>query len=182
MQSIIEQIVTYAWFDLRNYTAFTENHNPSVVLSSLKKYYSMVRKVANKNDGEVVACLGDGIGVIFRGKDRENDAVKTCIEIIKRVSRSKIVSMKVGVGVDNGLIAEMNVKEKFSVVEYLLTGEAIVRTFRIGCLASKVSQDCLISAGVYKNLQQRYKRKFKFLNKVELKGFSSKEKIYYKDC
>lgn len=170
---------TYAWFDLRNSTEFTEAFSAEEVLHELAKYYKIIQKLATKYCGEIIASLGDGIGVLFKEEDTVYNATEMSNESLSQINQS--LRMKAGVGIARGPITYLEVpsdSKSFNFINYLYGGSTVIRTFRIGSLAGKIGHDFIISDEVHRELDKKHQKYFKLFDDVELKGLQGKTKLH----
>ncbi len=70
-----EREVAVLFADIRNFTAFSENHLAFDVLHLLNRYFDRMGTIIDFNRGEVIAFLGDGIVAFFEGGDPTRAAV-----------------------------------------------------------------------------------------------------------
>ncbi len=177
MSNVHDYNATYCWFDLRDYTGFTEKNNPINTLLLIKTYYKLIEKFADKYKGEIIACLGDGIGVIFRDDTHTNRAFQMAKDVINDVNNNSALGLKVGVGIETGNICEM---ENLNIhdIKKIHAGPTIVRTFRIGSLLGKIPHDFLVTKEVQEAVSENLREGITFLLNETLKGFSDTTSLY----
>lgn len=165
---------TYTWFDLRNFTEFVEKSSPDQIVALLNQHYSLIEKTGQKFKGQIIDYLGDGVGVLFKGESQTRRALDTALICLKTKLVNKI---RVGVGMEKGEIIQGKSKN-IKITPVFYTGPAIIKTFRLGVLASQLKKPIIISHRFYAGLGEKEKKNFKFLKSVQLKGFKQKDKLY----
>jgi len=168
---------TYAWFDLRNFTEFALKTDKKTLLDLLVNYYYLIEKSALFFNGRVVARLGDGTGVLFEGKNSARKGFDMAKYFLKNLSRTG-VNLRVGISIDRGKVVRgKNLPLK--TIKELYIGPTVIKTYRIGSLATKMEESVLLTKSVYINLDEERKKELKFLKVAALKGFSKKVYLYH---
>lgn len=77
------------FLDIRNFTHFTEQNEPSVVVNYLNNLFKHIVKIIHDNKGIINKFLGDGFMAVFgaplsNGNDVAN-AANAALEIIQRI-------------------------------------------------------------------------------------------------
>ncbi|HRG48658.1 MAG TPA: adenylate/guanylate cyclase domain-containing protein [Leptospiraceae bacterium] len=151
--------VCMLFFDIRNFTQFSETKKPEEVVSYLNTIFDFSIDIINRNGGIINKFLGDGFMAVFgapisSGDDIKN-AVKASLEIIERVQlevdNKNIPHTNVGIGLHSGDAVTGNVgssKRK----EYTIIGDVVNLASRIEQLNKSYSSMLLVSEDVWKGL------------------------------
>jgi adenylate cyclase len=104
--------ITILFFDLRGFTAFSDNAEPEEVMDFLRHYHSEMGQLIFKYEGTLERFMGDGIVVIFNDpipcERHAHKAIEMAIEMRDRVKelrttwRKKGYDLDLGVGVSSG--------------------------------------------------------------------------------
>ncbi|MEO6538964.1 MAG: adenylate/guanylate cyclase domain-containing protein [Ferruginibacter sp.] len=104
------------FFDIRNFTDFTQSHLAFDVIHIVRKLFSNFHAIIQKNNGEIIETMGDGFYAIF-GCEKGNTAgvqaaIDAAVEILKdmeRLNKNYFVPyfneiIEVGIGVHIGKV------------------------------------------------------------------------------
>jgi class 3 adenylate cyclase len=104
--------ITILFFDLRGFTAFSDNAEPEEVMEFLRHYHSEMGQLIFKYEGTLERFMGDGIVVIFNDpipcERHAHKAIEMAIDMRDRVKelrttwRKKGYDLDLGVGVSSG--------------------------------------------------------------------------------
>ena len=99
--------ITILFFDLRGFTAFSDNAEPEEVMEFLRHYHSEMGKLIFKYEGTLERFMGDGIVVIFNDPilcdEHTHKATQMAIEMRDRVKELRIAWRKKGYDLDLGV-------------------------------------------------------------------------------
>lgn len=151
--------VCMLFFDIRNFTQFSETKKPEEVVNYLNTIFDFSIDIINRNGGIINKFLGDGFMAVFGAPissgDDINNAVKASIEIIKRVQlevdNKNIPHTNIGIGLHSGDAVTGNVgsaKRK----EYTIIGDVVNLASRIEQLNKSYSSKLLVSEDVWNGL------------------------------
>ncbi|HOV46444.1 MAG: hypothetical protein KBG82_03380 [Spirochaetes bacterium] len=98
----------YAIFfsDIRGFTSFSEQHDPKEVMDSLNKILDYQVGIIKKYNGDIDKFMGDSVMAIFKGDDKEVNALKAAYEIQKKWPFNGIY---IGIGVAVGKVIVGNI-------------------------------------------------------------------------
>jgi adenylate cyclase len=119
------QFVTILFTDIRGFTSFCEDKDPSVVVDLLNKYLEQMVSIVVKHGGHVNKFIGDGILAIFsdeEGSELGNHperAVHCALEMVTAPSR-----FETGAGIHSGLAVIGNVGSQDK-MEYTVLGDTV---------------------------------------------------------
>ncbi len=119
------QFVTILFTDIRGFTSFCENKDPSVVVDLLNEYMKQMVSIIVKHGGHVNKFIGDGILAIFsdeEGAELGNHplrAVRCALELVTAPSQ-----FQTGAGIHSGLAVVGNVGSQDK-MEYTVLGDTV---------------------------------------------------------
>lgn len=175
--------VTVMFFDIRDFTKFSEKKNPEEVMAYLNLIYEYLINIVNKNNGIINKFLGDGFMAVFGapfsdGQDTQN-AVRAAVEISEKVDELNLKNMipptKIGIGLHSGeALSGCIGSEKRK--EYTIIGDTVNVASRVEQLNKQYSSVLLITEDVYQIVKNNYPGKA--LEAVEIKGRETPVQIY----
>lgn len=99
--------ITVVFFDLRGFTAFSDNAEPEEVLALLRAYHTEMGKLIFKFDGTLEHFAGDGIMVFFNDpvpcEDHTEKAARMALEMRTKVKELRQDWLKKGYDMDLGI-------------------------------------------------------------------------------
>jgi adenylate cyclase len=119
------QFVTILFTDIRGFTSFCENKDPSVVVNLLNGYMQQMVSIIIKHGGHVNKFLGDGILAIFSDEEGAElgthplRAVRCALEMVTAPSQ-----FQTGAGIHSGLAVIGNVGSQDK-MEYTVLGDTV---------------------------------------------------------
>jgi adenylate cyclase len=105
-----KKIATVLFSDIRDFTSISEKSEPTEVVKFLNEYFNSMSKVVEEANGIINKYIGDGIfalfGVPVENEVHSSDAVRSAVEMIKKVSeinqkKDKTIAgvLQIGVGI-----------------------------------------------------------------------------------
>jgi len=97
----VEEQMTVLFTDLREFTQFSEDHDPRRIYETLNASIALQTKIVAKNHGSINKFLGDGILAIFAGEDRTVNACNCMLDLVRelpKVKRDDVDYQQCGVG------------------------------------------------------------------------------------
>ena len=178
--------VTVLFSDIRNFTTFSEKHDPEQVVLLLNEYFSAMVEIIFRNQGILDKFLGDGImvefGVPLDDPHQESNAVKTAIEMREEVARlcAKWASegkptIDIGIGIHTGFAVIGNIGSEKR-VEYTAIGDAVNVAARIEQLTKELKTPLLISETTVEAIKENFN--FKSLGLQEIRGRTETITVY----
>ncbi len=174
--------VCMLFFDIRNFTRFSENRKPEEVVNYLNTIFDSAIDIINSNGGIINKFLGDGFMAVFgapisSGDDVRN-AVNASLEIIAKikndVANGNIPETKIGIGLHSGNAVTGNVGSSLR-KEYTIIGDVVNLASRIEQLNKTYSSQLLVSEDVWNTLSGY---SGEALGEVSVKGREKPVKIY----
>jgi adenylate cyclase len=176
--------VCMMFFDIRNFTQFSENQSPIQLIKFLNTVFTTAIQCVNSNGGIINKFLGDGFMAVFGapvsdGKDVLN-AVNAARQIRKTLNQmitdKQIPVIGFGMGLHSGSAVTGNVGSEER-KEYTIIGDVVNLASRIEQLNKDYGTEILVSEDVYQEVPSN-KDNFIFLGETKIKGKSSLVKIY----
>lgn len=178
--------ITTMFCDVKDFTTLSEKSDPEKLLSGLNELFDEIVGIIFKNNGTVDKFIGDCVmaywGDPIASEDDEFMAVKTALEIKKRVDEMKIENIKEGklildvkLGVNTG-DALLGLSGSDKIMSYTAMGDAVNIASRLESSCSKLGRDILISKSTY----DRIKDKIVVLNvgNIDVKGKDEKIEVF----
>ncbi|QMT61135.1 adenylate/guanylate cyclase domain-containing protein [Legionella sp. PC997] len=174
--------VCVMFLDIRNFTHFTEQNEPAVVVAYLNKLFKYIVKIIHDNKGIINKFLGDGFMAVFgaplsSGNDVAN-AVNAALAIIKRteeeVKKGNLPNLKLGIGLHFGdaVTGTIGTKKR---QEYTIIGDVVNSAAHIEQLNKIYNTNILISEDAIKKLPDF---KGEFVGDATLKHRDNPIKLY----
>ncbi|NND08525.1 MAG: tetratricopeptide repeat protein [Saprospiraceae bacterium] len=147
------------FLDIRDYTPFTENKEPSEIIQYQNDVFGFMIEVITSHHGIINQFLGDGFMATFgaptsTGNDCEN-AVLASTEILnllhEKSTSGEIPATKIGIGLHAGPIVTGNVGTSVR-KQYSISGNTVVLASRIEQLNKKFNSEILISREVLEKI------------------------------
>jgi len=108
--------LTFLFSDIRDFTAMSEEKNPSEVISIVNFYLALQAKIIKKNNGDIDKFIGDEIMASFIGEDATDRAIKCSLEIQESIVKENVKRLKdsetvceVGIGINAGEVIVGNI-------------------------------------------------------------------------
>ncbi|QMT61302.1 adenylate/guanylate cyclase domain-containing protein [Legionella sp. PC997] len=148
--------VCIMFLDIRNFTRFAEDADPSIVVQHLNKLFKYMVEIIHENKGIINKFLGDGFMAIFgapvsSGNDVEH-AVNAALQIIARteeeIKKGNIPDFKLGIGVHYGNAITGTIGSK-SRLEYTVMGDVVNSAAHIEQSNKTYNTNLLISEEAY---------------------------------
>ncbi|MBP9885770.1 MAG: adenylate/guanylate cyclase domain-containing protein [Leptospiraceae bacterium] len=151
--------VCMLFFDIRDFTRFSENRNPEEVVNYLNTIFDFAIDIINRNGGIINKFLGDGFMAVFGAPISSGDDVKNAVnaglEIINRVKKEvhsgNISETKIGIGLHSGNAVTGNVGSSLR-KEYTIIGDVVNLASRIEQLNKTYSSELLVSEDVWNSI------------------------------
>jgi adenylate cyclase len=146
-QDGVEVTVSIMFVDVRGFTAFAEQSEPTEVVGELNRMFEVMVPIVAKHGGHVDKFLGDGLLAVFgtpEGWDDHADrAVAAGQEIVRSVNRPD-ATLRVGVGINTGPVVAGSIggagRLNFSVI-----GDAVNVSARVEAATRDTGDDLLIT-------------------------------------
>lgn len=100
-----KKVMTVLFSDIRGFTAYSENRDPSEVMSELNKIMNLQAEIVNHFDGDIDKYVGDELMAVFEGEDMVMRAVLCAEKIVRtlhKVYQGAEKPIQVGIGINTG--------------------------------------------------------------------------------
>jgi adenylate cyclase len=127
--------------DIRQFTAYSEKHDPEHVVNTLNKILGVQTDIINKYGGDVDKYVGDEILAIFSDEDAVSAACRAAVEIQNEIEKNADVrydGLHVGIGINSGEVILGRVGSETR-ADYTVIGDNVNIASRL-CNAAKGGQ------------------------------------------
>lgn len=100
------QEYTVFFSDIRGFTSFSETHDPKEVMDLLNNLLDYQVNIIKKYDGDIDKFIGDSVMAIFKGNNKEINAIKASYEIQRQWITDKVF---IGIGIATGRVIVGNI-------------------------------------------------------------------------
>lgn len=179
--------LTVLFCDVKDFSAMSEKYNPEKLIDNLNELFKEVVNIVFENNGTVDKFIGDCIMAYWGGdpmtsQDEAFLAVKTALEIKKRVSELKIENAKEGkiifdvkIGINTGE-ALLGLVGTEKIMSYTAMGDTVNVAARLENACSKLNKDVLISKTTYSEAKDKIITLE--VGDISVKGKNDKIKVY----
>jgi adenylate cyclase len=151
--------ITVMFCDVKNFTTISEKSDPEQLLNNLNELFNIIVNTIFENNGTVDKFIGDCIMAYWGDPIASDDdaymAVKTALEIKKRVNELKITNAKenkiifdVKIGINTG-DALLGLAGSEKIMSYTAMGDAVNTASRLESNCSKLEKDILMSKATF---------------------------------
>lgn len=171
------------FFDIRGFTALTEEKSPKEVVELLNEVFTMVSNVVTSKQGMVDKYMGDGMMALWNCpievQNYTTYAIDAGYEIIKeckKYNKKNNTSINIGIAIHKGLAVVGNIGSA-NHLSYTAVGDVVNTTSRIESLTKEYGVSFL-TTDIFK---RGYTGKLSFLevDTVIIKGKKSKTQLFY---
>lgn len=175
--------VCVMFFDIRNFTMYSEKHSPKEVIEFLNTFFMPLIEIINKNHGFINKFLGDGFMAVFGaplpdGLDRVH-AAQAAFEIISKIQamndQKAIPRTEFGIGLHSGPAMTGNVGSEER-KEYTVIGDTVNIASRVEQLNKKYNSKFIATDVVYSAIKNEHQALSE--ETVEIRGKDQSLKIY----
>lgn len=152
----VEREMAVLFADVRGFTAFSEEREPTEVFRFLNSYLFDVGPLVRRHGGFVDKYIGDAVMALFPGDPAS--AVHTAVEMQRAVANfnlrnagSGLPALRVGGGVHSGRLA-LGVLGELERRETTVIGDAVNTAARLESLTKRLGADILVSDAVRSQL------------------------------
>jgi class 3 adenylate cyclase len=169
-QDGIEVTVSIMFVDVRGFTAFAEQSEPTEVVGALNRMFEVIVPIVAKHGGHVDKFLGDGLLAVFGAPegfvDHADRAVAAGQEIVRTVNRPD-AKLRIGVGINTGPVVAGSIggagRLNFSVI-----GDPVNVAARVETATRDTGDDLLVTQATREALRRPLELTSR--GTVELKG------------
>jgi adenylate cyclase len=170
------QFVTVLFTDIRGFTSFCEDKDPTLVVDLLNHYMQLMVSIIVKHGGQVNKFIGDGILAIFSDEEgaelgsHPQRAVRCALEMVTAPSQ-----FQTGAGIHTGLVVIGNVGSQDK-MEYTVLGDTVNVASRMESLNKEHHSKLLMSRATQSFLEDEIA--VTHLGATAVKGQSEPIEVY----
>jgi len=182
----VEKDLAIMFTDIESFTTISETMSPAELTSQLSEYFNEMSKIIGQKQGTVDKYIGDAI-MAFWGAPLQIDnpierAVSTAVLMQEKLSimnenweKEGKAQFKTRIGVHYGqtLVGNIGGDERMN---YTIIGDCVNVASRLEGINKKYGTKIMVSEEVYTLVCEKFD--MKFVDEIELKGKTSKTKIY----
>jgi PAS domain S-box-containing protein len=165
----------FLFMDMVNFTSFSENNDPEIVVDCLNMIFDKVTDITYKHHGDIDKFIGDAVFAFFSDPD---SCLKASVHIQEAMKDIKVNPrlLQHRIGIHSGLAIHGNVgghRRK----DYTLIGDSVNTTQRIekACKPGRI----LMSADFVHSLQHPSHFSFSRRHKLMAKGKKNEVKVFF---
>ena len=170
----VQKEMTILFSDIRSFTVLSEKMTPRENFDFINSYLNRVGPVVRDNNGFIDKYIGDAVMALF--PDKAEDALRTAIEMQSEVedfnlNREKmgLDPIDIGIGVHTGeLMLGMIGEEKR--MDGTVISDTVNLAFRVEGLTKLYGAKIIMSKKTLDRLESPLDFKFRFLDRVQVKG------------
>ncbi len=175
--------VSIMFFDIRNFTAFSEKRKASDVVAYLNQVFDFSIEIINRHNGIINKFLGDGFMAVFGApisdgaeiKNSVNAALEILAKIKSEVETGILLPTKAGIGLHSGEAVTGNIGSSTR-KEYTIIGDVVNLASRVEQLNKTYNAELLITEDINKHLDETYLSSY--IGEVLVKGRETPVKIF----
>jgi adenylate cyclase len=170
---------TMLFCDIRGYTSFAEQHEPTVVVEVLNFYFQRVAGLVKEHGGDIDKFVGDQILAVFTGDAAESRAVRCALAM--QATMAELAAdrpswnLAAGVGVNTGEVV-MGAMGSLDRMDYTVLGDAVNLAARLCAHAGR--GQILVSGATFAAIREAADLVVEPLAPVHLKGKREPVVIY----
>lgn len=157
--------ITILFCDVKNFSSISEKYSPEKLIANLNELFKEIVNIIFENNGTVDKFIGDCImaywGDLAQSEDDEYLAVKTALEIKKRINELKIINAEedkiifdVKIGINTGE-AVLGLAGTDKIMSYTAMGDAVNVASRLETSCTTYNRDILIAKSTYEAAKDR---------------------------
>ncbi len=168
---------TMMFIDVRDFTAFAEQHDAPEVVAAINALFEEAIPVIHEHGGRIDKFVGDGLLAVFgaprRLENHADDALAVALELAEKVRDGEL---KIGIGLNSGPVVAGNVggAGRF---EFSVMGDAVNVAARVESATRDTGDEILISEGTRERLSSE-PVEFHERGGIELKGKSTEVRLF----
>jgi adenylate cyclase len=171
--------------DIRDFTSFSEKQLPYDIIHLLKRYFHLMAKVIERNNGYIYNYMGDGLLALFGVDDPETaplngtraglEMLEAMAEIQPYIRNTYGQDLDIGVGLHCGDVVIGSIGDAEGEKEMVI-GDAVNFASRVESANKKAGTRLLISQPVYDCVKANVKTGKEY--STRLKGIQEEQVLY----
>ncbi|BCM90609.1 adenylate cyclase 1 [Abditibacteriota bacterium] len=97
-----EAVATAFFCDLRGFSAWSQTRTPQQLITDLNNYTATVVRTVESFGGRTIDFFGDGVFILFEGKEHARHSVEAAIAVSKALERELPPQLRAGVALHTG--------------------------------------------------------------------------------
>ena len=173
--------VAVMFLDIREFTQYSEQHSPELVISELNRFFDHMGHIVKKHDGIIDKFMGDSFMAVWgipesQGSLDAQNAFECCLEM-GRLMEHENFAFEIGMGVHYGeaILGCIGSKDQ---LDYTVIGDVINTASRIQKQTKIFNQKLMISKAFKDHLANEQKRRLQGEIEVELVGKKQAQTLY----
>jgi adenylate cyclase len=181
----IEKKLTILFADIREFTSFSERQLPYDVVHMLNRYFYLMRRIIERNKGEIFNYMGDGLLALFGADDSANaveNSVRSAMEMLTAMQEMQTYlnktygqGLQIGIGIHSGDVVIGAINDQ-SNDKRMVIGDAVNVASRVESANKEMGTNLLVSQTVYDELSGKIETGKSCT--VQIKGKSGKHALY----
>lgn len=178
--------ITILFCDVKDFSSLSEKYNPEQLVDNLNELFKEIVNIIFENNGIVDKFIGDCImaywGDLVESENDEFMAVKTALEIKKRVNELKLINEKEGkivfdvkIGINTGE-AVLGLAGTEKIMSYTAMGDAVNVASRLETSCSTYQKEIMISKSTYDAVKNKVEAIE--VGKIKVKGKEEQIEVY----
>ena len=185
-----EKELTILFVDIRNFTSFSERNLTYDVVHMLNRYFEVIGKSIDENNGYIDKYIGDGVMAIFglNNDNKKSSQKNAMLAAIKSLDKLRILNVflknnfnhefEIAIGIHSGkaVIGYLGFHEKR---QFTAIGDVVNTAARIESAAKQTNSKILISREVFLKVSKDFN--WKKQHYLDLKGKEERLTLYEPD-
>jgi len=178
----VEKEMTVLFSDIRDFTALSEHMNPQDNFEFINAYLGQMEPIIHQYSGFIDKYIGDAIMALF--PNQADDAVTAAIEMLKTLNeynkileKTKIKSLKIGIGLNTGLLMLGTVGGQ-NRMDGTVIADAVNVASRLEGLTKLYGTALLITEHTYQKLTRASAYHIRMIDQVTVKGKTEPITVY----
>ncbi|MCS7230704.1 MAG: adenylate/guanylate cyclase domain-containing protein [Elusimicrobiota bacterium] len=186
LKGIKKEIVVF-YIDMQDFTKFTEQNKPEVVVETLNKFFTITIDAITKYGGIIDKLIGDAVlahfGAIETKKEDPQNAIMAALEFVRKLrqfneerKKQNLNEIKAGVTIHIGEVIVGNIGHKER-MEFTIVGDAVNTASRMQLYNRQFNIPVLFTKELTEKIQPNI-FKFKFVSQVNIRGKTQPIELY----
>lgn len=178
----VEREMTVVFSDIREFTKISEALSPQENFDFINEYLSGIVPIIRRNGGFIDKFIGDSVMALF--PNEPDQAVQTVFEFEdfleefnKKLIKAKKPTIQIGTGIHTGNLILGTIGHDHR-LETTVISDAVNTASRVEGLTKYYKANIIATEGTLSRLKNNDKYKYRFLDKVNVKGKSKTLSVY----
>lgn len=180
----IQKKVVILFSDIRDFTRFCENKNPSEVVITLNEYFELMLDAIDSTNGILDKLIGDAImatwGIFDDRNDHIENAARSALQMLEHLAiynskQPKEKQIQIGIGLHFGEVKAGNIGGKKR-SDFTIIGDSVNLAARLEGVTKNYGVSIVTSQDFYDPIKDKFI--FRELDVIRVKGKNEPIKIY----